>query len=450
MSRRNLTHGEVLHRLAQLSLPMAWGVFMVLSFYLVDTFFIGLLGTRELAAISFTFPVVSATASIAMGLGVGALSVISRTIGRGDHVGGRRYATHSLMLALLVVGLFVVLGLATIDPLFRALGAGEELLPMIRQYMELWYAGMIFLVVPMVGNSIIRASGDARFPSLIMTIAAVSNLILDPLLIFGLAGFPRLELQGAAWASLVSRAITLLASLYVLHFRLKLIDFSFPAWSSLFQSWKKILHIGLPAAATNMIAPVLTGLLTTIVAQYGSSAVAAFGVASRIEMFFLVPFVALSAGLGPFMGQNFGAKKFSRLREAIRLGTLFSLLWGGLITVLCWFAAEWIVQTINKESEVVVYGVLYLTLVPMSYGAIGVIYAASASFNALGSPLSASLLALTRTFFLTVPLAWLGHTFWGLPAVFGAISLANLLVGGVAFFWIRHQTGPKLSGQITP
>ncbi len=439
MSRRNLTQGPVPARLAALSLPMVWGVFMVLSFYLVDTYFIGLLGTRELAAISFTFPVVSATASIAMGLGVGVLSVISRTIGRGDEKAVRCYATHGLVLALAVVAIFVVFGLLTIDPLFSALGAGPDLLPLIREYMEIWYAGMIFLVVPMVGNSIIRASGDARFPSLIMTVAAVSNAILDPIFIFGLLGFPRMELQGAAWASLTARALTMAASLYVLHYRLGIINWVIPPLSRLLASWRAILHIGLPAAGTNIITPLLTGMLTAIIARHGTVAVAAYGVASRMEMFFLVPFVGLAAGLGPFVGQNYGAGKGDRLRESIKLSIMFSIAWGGFVAVTLWFFAADITREINPAPGVVAHVTSFMTIIPVSYGAVGMIYVAQAAFNALGNPLSAAMTALARTFALTVPLAWMGHVYWGVAGIFAAISLANLTVGVVAYLLLKRR-----------
>nr|WP_281291157.1 polysaccharide biosynthesis C-terminal domain-containing protein [Hyella patelloides] len=105
------------------------------------------------------------------------------------------------------------------DPLFTALGAGSEVLPFVRQYMQVWYIGMVFLVIPMVGNSAIRAAGNTLTPSSIMTFAAGFNILLDPLLIFGLWGFPELGLTGAAWATVISRAMTLVASLLVLKFK---------------------------------------------------------------------------------------------------------------------------------------------------------------------------------------------------------------------------------------
>ena len=181
----SLTTGRVSLQLLKLSLPMVWGILSVLAFSLADTYFIAQLGTSELAAISFTFPVVSILASVAMGLGTGAASVIAREIGKGNRRKVQRLTTDSLLLSLLIVGILAVLGLIIIRPLFTALGAGPDLLPMIRDYMSIWYLGMAFLVVPLVGNSAIRASGNTVVPSLIMTFAAFVNIVADPLLIFG-------------------------------------------------------------------------------------------------------------------------------------------------------------------------------------------------------------------------------------------------------------------------
>ena len=177
-----LTEGQVPIQLLRLTLPMIWGVLSVLAFSLADTYFVAQLGTKELAAMSFTFPVVTILGSIAMGLGTGASSVIARVIGRGEHQQVQRLTTDSLLLSLLIVSILASLGLITINPLFATLGAELELLPLIRDYMNIWYLGMVFLVVPMVGNSVIRASGNTVLPSLIMTLAAGVNILVDPLL----------------------------------------------------------------------------------------------------------------------------------------------------------------------------------------------------------------------------------------------------------------------------
>ena len=149
--KSKLTEGPVGLQLLKLTLPLVWGVFAVIAFSLADTYFVVQLGTNQLAAMSFTFPVVMVLGSVAMGLGVGASSIIARAIGSGDRYRVRQLTTDSLILSLLVVAILAGLGLATINPLFTALGAGPDALPLIRDYMSVWYLGIIFLVVPLVG-----------------------------------------------------------------------------------------------------------------------------------------------------------------------------------------------------------------------------------------------------------------------------------------------------------
>ena len=154
-----LTEGPVTRHLVRLTLPMIMGMLSMTIFHLTDTYFIGQLGKNELAAISFTFPVIMVLNSIALGLGVGASSVISRTIGEGNSMKVRRLATDALFLAVIIVAFVVAAGELTIYPLFRLLGAPEDILPLTAAYMRIWYIGVVFVVVPMTGNHIIRATG---------------------------------------------------------------------------------------------------------------------------------------------------------------------------------------------------------------------------------------------------------------------------------------------------
>jgi putative MATE family efflux protein len=204
-----LVEGPVGRMLINLTAPMILGIVSIVAFNLVDTFFVGQLGIPELAALSYTFPVVLVLGSLAIGLGTGASAVISRAIGEGNEHKVKRLTTDSLILAVLIVAAFAILGLFTIDRVFTMLGAPPNILPLIREYMRIWYIGSICVVVPMVGNSAIRAAGDTRTPGIIMMIAAVVNCIFDPLLIFGIGPFPRLEIAGAAIATVIARTTTL-------------------------------------------------------------------------------------------------------------------------------------------------------------------------------------------------------------------------------------------------
>lgn len=440
---QSLTEGAIGNRLVKLTLPMVWGIFALVAFNLADTYYVGQLGTNQLAAMSFTFPVVMTLGSLAMGLGIGASSIIARAIGQGDRSRVQRFTTNSLTLGVAAVALLSSIGLLTIDPLFKALGASSEVLPYVRQYMQIWYFGMVFLVVPMVGNSAIRASGDTLIPSLIMTCSAGFNILLDPLLIFGLWGLPELGLSGAALATVFSRAVTLIASLLVLKFKKDMLSSHFPDLEETLACWRDILYVGLPAAGTSMITPISIGIITSLLAVHGSVTVAGFGVASRVESFAMIVLMALAASISPFVGQNWGAGKHGRVAKALQQSYLFCLGWGVLMAVLLAAAASSIVPLFNNNEEVVAIATTYLWIVPVSYGTAGIIQVTNSALNALGRPIPAVIITVLRMFVLYIPLAYLGSYWLGATGIFMAATVSNVLVGIAAYLWSRRACADR-------
>jgi putative MATE family efflux protein len=436
--RAQLTAGPVGRTLLRLTIPMLVAILTMVAFNLVDTAFIGRLGTSELAAVSFTFPVVLIISSLAQGLGIGASAVISRAIGQGDRYRVQRLTTDSLALAVLVVLFFAVIGLLTIDPLFSLLGATPQILPLIRQYMVLWYIGVVFVVIPMVGNAAIRATGDTKTPAMIMMVAAGINIVLDPLLIFGLGIFPGLGLTGAALATVIARAMTLVASLWVLTRRERMVIGARPKLGEVWNSWKQVLYVGLPAAGTNVLVPVSTAIITGMVATYGPTAVAALGVGTRVESLGMGVIMALSSVLTPFVGQNWGAGRLGRVKRSVRYGQQFSMLWGVALLIILAILGRNIALLFNDDPMVVATLADYLRIVPLSYGLLGVLMLVNAALNALNRPLQSALLTLLRLFGLYVPLALAGSTLFGLRGIFGAAALANVSAGVIAFLWLRR------------
>lgn len=417
---------------------MIWGILAMMAINATDTWFVAQLGANELAAMSFTFPVIMMLISLGIGMMAGTSSVLARAIGRGDHERARRLATDASVLALLLALGLTGAGLATIEPLFRLLGADDVILPLVREYMSVWYAGFVFFLVPMVGMGAIRATGDTRLQGALMIGTAFLNLVLDPLLIFGWLGFPRLELEGAALATVVARAAMLLVGFWYIHFRFRMLTFALPRPADVWSSWRGVLHVGLPAAGTNVIIPASLAVVVAMIAQSGAHAVAGFGVATRIEALTLVVFFAMSAVIGPFVGQNLGAGKCERVLAAMKQSALFCTGLGLLIALALWLAAAPLIRLFNDHPEVVAVGSAYLRIVPISYGAAGVIMIANAAFNGLGRPLPAVVISLTRMAFLYLPLAWIGGRLFGIEGIFAAACTANLLVGAGAYLWNRR------------
>lgn len=443
-----LTTGPVRGHLQSMTIPMVWALLSLMLFNVADTFFVGQLGTAQLAAMSFTFPVVMLYFSIGIGLGAGTSSVVARAIGEGDHHTVQRLTTNAIVLALVIVLVACFIGLMTIDPLFKALGATEDLMPYIRDYMVIWYLGFGLLVLPMVGNGAIRASGNSWFPSLIMMIGAGVNIILDPLLIFGLWEFPRLELEGAAIATVIARGMTLLAGMAVLHFRERMLTIHVGNLGDIWQSWKTVLHIGFPASLTNMINPAAIGFITALIAVHGSEAVAAFGVATRIEALSLIALFAMSSVVGPIAGQNWGAGLFERVRELVRLMIRFCIFYGIAISVLLAIAAPFVTPWFDRNPAVHTVATLYLWVVPVSLMGHGILMNVCALFNGIGRPMAAILLTVIRMGVLYLPLAAVLSSFFGLNGIFAATVIANLGVGIAAVFWVSRKMKQTKKPQI--
>ena len=231
-----MTKDPVGPSLIHLAIPMMFGLVSIMLFNLVDTFYISLIGVRELVAISFTFPVTFTLVSFAFGIGIGASVVISRTIGEGDHHRVQRLTTDSLLLVTLIILCVAGLSFITLRSIFTLIGATDESLPLIKEYMIPWLLGVVFVVIPIVGNSAIRATGDTKTPSMIMVIAAVVNAVLDPLLIFGYGPFPALGIKGAAIATVISYFSILLAGLWVLGRRERMLTTVWPEVSGILSS----------------------------------------------------------------------------------------------------------------------------------------------------------------------------------------------------------------------
>ena len=279
----DLLADPVFNTLKTMTIPMIYGMILLMAFNLVDTFFVSLLGTQPLAAISFTFPITFTVISLFIGLGIGTSAVISKLLGQGDIDKAKCSATSALYLSSFIVGIVSIIGFLLIEPIFRLLGASDALLPLIHDYMDIWFLGCITLMGPMIGNAILRASGDTKTPSIVMGLAGLINAVLDPILIFGFGPIPEMGMQGAAIATFISWLCGTALVLYILIVKKKLVSPKLPSFEPFKRACRSILKIGLPAAGAHILTPVASAVLTAIAAGFGDSAVAAFGVGSRLE-----------------------------------------------------------------------------------------------------------------------------------------------------------------------
>ncbi|MBQ4851443.1 MATE family efflux transporter [Pseudoalteromonas sp. MMG012] len=430
----DILEGSIPRTLKRMTIPMIFGMITLMMFNLVDTFFISMLGTEQLAAVSFTFPVTFTVISLAIGLGIGTSAVIAKALGSGNIEEARFDATVALLMSAVFVFLLSLIGFLLIEPIFSRLGANQDVMPYIYDYISIWFLGSVFLITPMIGNSVLRASGDTKTPSYIMGLAGLINAILDPLLIFGVGPFPELGIKGAAIASVIAWSVAVGIILYLLAVKKRLLSVN-PGQQGVLSASKKILKIGFPAAGANMLTPIAMAVMIAIVASYGPQAVAAFGVGSRIESIASLVVLALSMTLPPFVSQNYGAQNFDRVKQAYKSSLKFVMYFQFAIYAVLLASSSLISRTFGNDPEVIRVIELFIYILPLSYGFQGVIILTNSSLNALHKPMNALVLSVVRLFVFYVPLAFVGSHFWGLQGLFIGAAFGNLLTAIVSYQW---------------
>lgn len=442
-TKANLTEGSIPRHLMRMTIPMIWGILAIISFQLVDAYYIAQLGTAQLAAITYTFPITYGIFSIFIGFGIATSSVVSRMIGEKRTEDMKRVTSHSLLLVFITSLIIAVIGLPLMTPLFRAMGASPAEIAMIGDFMIPYFIGTFFVSMPVVGNAALRASGDAVRPAIIMTIAALTNAAINPVLIFGLFGFPRMELLGAAIGTIFANILAMSAGLYLMHKR-GMIDFAHIKDLRFFKdSAKRLLVIALPAGITSMLPSLLNSTITHYLSKIESSAVAAFGIASRVEAFTLVILMALSIGMAPIIGQNWGAGRTDRVRETVRTALLFCVAWSVFAAAILVVFARPLADVFSSDKAVQDILILYFLIITPTYFLGNLSNGWGSTFNAIGKPkLSASLLFI-KTILMGIPAVSVGYYMNGANGIFCGIAMVNIIAGLSFHFWAWRNLGTK-------
>ncbi|EAR59611.1 MATE family efflux transporter [Neptuniibacter caesariensis] len=433
MSRPDLLQDNIRVTLFKMTVPMMMGIVSLMLFNLADLYFVSRLGTDALAALGFTFPVCFTVISLAIGLGIGMSATLARLLGAGESDEASSLASDNLLAIAIMVALLSIVLQFLIDPVFTLMGAAENLMPVIRSYMQIWLIGSVFLVVNMVCNACMRASGDTKTPALLMAGSSLMNLCLDPLLIFGYGSIPGFGIEGAAAASIIAWSVTTLIALHILYHKKKLLVVQSLDKQRVWGHFRSVMKIGLPAALSNMMTPIAQAVLTYLVARHGPEAVAAFGVGNRIESLSLLVCLALSMTLPPFISQNFGAGNIERVKEAYKQVAGFALVWQMLVFGLLMVVADRIADIFSNIDAVKVLIVLWVFIVPCGFAFQALTFLTASSFNALHQPMRAMRISIMRLFVFSLPLALIGSQLYGLQGMFIGLVVANALVALTAW-----------------
>jgi len=414
------TNGSIAKHIKDMAIPTVGGGIAFALFNITDTYFVGKLGTESLAAMGFTFPIVMIASSLSFGISTGASSIVSRLAGSKNHDQMERVTTDGIILSILMVVLFSILGLTTMDVVFPLLGADADTLPYVKEYMTIWYSFVFVVLMPPVSDGAMRALGDAVRPFRVMLTCALLNIVLDPIFIFGWFGLPAMGIKGAAIATVVSRFVGMLVSLFYLRFHHKLIGFKNMTLDSMIKSWREILHIGIPSVGVSIVPQLLRTLLTAMAASVGGTvAVAAIAVGSRIEGFINIASGSISTSIIPIIGQNWGAMKYDRVAETKKLLMKLAIIVSGIVIIVLNIFAKPIVTIFTSDPQVIEMAVVYLRIMLLGYFGLNFYTWNGNILNAIGKSSVTFRINVGGTLLLMMPAVIVGSR----------ISFSGMLIG---------------------
>jgi len=439
-AKPDLVHDPVGQVLFRTSVPITIGAVAMILFYLADTWFVSQLGTRELAALGFTFPATIMVTYLGVGLAIGTSALVAKSMGSNNQEKAVDYTYAAVAFGYLFGLLLIYPALSSITWVFTLMGASTETLVLIDEFLSAWYLGIALILVQFAGTACMRACGNSALQGRLMMMAATANAILDPILIFGPGPLPAFGIKGAAMATVLTWVMTNIFIWYHLAVKEQMLKVFWPGFSVLIHGWTQLLKITLPAALANMITPLSTGVITATLAAYGPSAVAGYGVVMRMEALILIVVLGMSMSLPPFISQNFGAQAYDRLRDGLKLSLKFIMaLQFGLYLIVA-LAAPFIASIFSPEQAVREMIIIVLRILPASYAFQGMVVLSASSFNALHAPRNALLTSLLRFFVFYVPLALFGASLGGVSGLFIGAAIGNLLAGLVITWWINRYT----------
>jgi putative MATE family efflux protein len=438
LSSAKLVSGSIPGHLVSQTLPAVIGVAAIMSIGIVDAYFIGQLGSAPLAAISFIFPVAVASTSLGVGVMVGINSVVARALGEGEFERAARRANFGIVFAVMC-GL--VMGLALwllIDPIFTAMNAPPALMPLIRAYMTPYAMGFPLSLAIMGFNGVLRGQGEAKRTSTVSITYAAANWVLNPILITGALGFEGFGIAGSAYATVIGWGVGVAAALWLLRGTALPLNLGLLRNCSLIDPAKAIIRVGLPAAFSNAINPLGLSILTALVALEGEAAVAGFGAAGRLQSFVIVPLLGLSGAIGAIVGQNWGAGRHDRAREAVLYAGGFCIVWGLLVAAGMIAAGEMFAQIFTDDPRVIAEFALYLKIAAWGYAGFGLLIVGNGIMNAVDKAGYALAQSVARVFFVMLPVAMVLQPGMGSAGIFTAELAANLFGAVSAVLLVRH------------
>lgn len=433
---------KIVPLLIRLSIPSIIAMAIQAMYNVIDSIYVGRVSTDALSALSLAFPIQMVLISIGAGTGVGISSLISRYLGMDKKEKASNAAKHVLIITIIYGIIAALLGLFFSDNLIHMFTNEQVLINLGADYIRIILLGSITLFFTIIGDNILRGEGNTFLPMITMLIGAITNIILDPFLIYGIGPFPEMGVAGAALATVIARTISSIFLLFVLingksELSIKLKNFNLD-----FKIIKEIYRVGFPAILMQSLGSVMISLLNLILAAYSSTAIAAAGIYFRLQSFVFMPIFGLNHGFIPIIGYNYGHKNPKRIKETIKFTFIVAFTFTTLGFLLFQIFPEQLVRLFNNDPELLKIGSTALKIISISFPIVGPAIIISTTFQAMGKGMPSLILSIARQLVVLIPVFALLSKLYGLNAIWYAFPISegiNFILGALWLYYFLKK-----------
>lgn len=413
--------------LITMSVPMMLAMLVQALYNVVDSVFVSQLSEDALNAVSLAFPVQNIMIALAVGTGVGVNALLSKSLGEQDAARANRTAEHGVLLAAITCAVFMVCGTLLARPFYMVQVPNEPVIVEYgAQYMQICSLFSCGIFMEVMFERLLQSTGRTVYTMFTQGVGAVFNIIFDPLLIFGIGPFPRLEVAGAAVATVMGQIVAAVLAILFNHFRnhdikLSLKGFRFDGWIV-----RRIYLVGAPSIIMNAIGSLMVFGMNQILLTFTKTATAVLGVYFKVQSFVFMPIYGLNNGMVPIIAYNYGARKKDRLLRTVKLGVLYAVLIMIVGLLVVQTVPDKIFLLFQADENMLSIGVPALRIISLSFVFAGYCVVASATFQALGEGIQSMIVSIVRQLVVLLPAAWLLAKLGDVNLVWYAFPIAEL------------------------
>ena len=425
--------------LVTMSLPMVISMIVQALYNIVDSIFVSRLSEDALTAVSMAFPMQNLMISVAVGTGVGINAMLSRALGEKKFEAANKTAENGIFIEVLGYVLFLLIGIFVTKPFFLAQAGAGDIANMGIEYTRICLL-MSFGIFMQIGfERILQSTGRTIFTMITQSTGAIINIILDPILIFGLFGMPKMGVAGAAIATVTGQ---ICAAILAITFNLTKnpdVHISFKGFKPQIIFVKNILSVGIPSIIMSSVGSAMTFGMNKILITFSSTAVAVFGVYFKLNSFVFMPVFGLNNGMVPIVSYNYGAQNKKRLTKTIKLAIMYAVCIMFIGIMLFQFIPDVLLRLFDASDHMLEIGIPALRVISLSFAFAGICIVISSSLQALGHGFLSMMISITRQLIILLPSAYILAKFGGIHAVWWSFNIAEIASLTLSLLFFKHM-----------